>query len=200
VILGVAQRPATGETLCGDAFAVVPCARTTLVALADGLGHGPEAARAALSFCGHARAAAEAPLDEILASADQAVAGTRGVVAALLRLEPPGHFEFAGVGNVAVRVLGRAPVHPLSVAGTVGRRSTRRARRERFAIGTGDLLVMHTDGVASHWAPDLLDRAAAPAQLAEALLGAHGRSHDDATCLVIRWDGSAFGDGAGGAP
>jgi hypothetical protein len=178
---------------------VVPCGRTTLVALADGLGHGPEAARAALAFCGHARDAAAAPLDEILASADRAVAGTRGVAAALLRIDPPGHLEFAGVGNVAVRVLGRTPVHPLNVAGTVGRRSSRRARTERFPIAAGDLVVMHTDGVATHWDLDPLDRVAAPSRVAEALLRAHGRTHDDATCLVIRWDGSAREEGAGGS-
>jgi hypothetical protein len=190
LVIGVAQRPAHGETLCGDAFAVVPCGRTTLVALADGLGHGPEAARAALTFCDHARDAADAPLDAILASADRAVAGTRGVAAALVRLDPPGHFEFAGVGNVAVRVVGRSPVHPLSVAGIVGRR-TRKARCDRFPVGPGDLLVMHTDGVGSRWAVEDGDLST-PARLAQVLLSAHGRAHDDATCLVIRWDGLAL--------
>jgi hypothetical protein len=202
VVIGVAQRPAHGETLCGDAFAIVPCGPTTLLALADGLGHGPEAARAARSFCSHAEGAAGAPLAEIFASADRAVAGTRGVAAALLRLEPPCHFEFAGVGNVVARVLGRAQGQPLSVAGTVGRRTARRARCERFPVQPGDLLVVHTDGIAGHWDLDAR-HAPAPARLAREILDAHGRSHDDATCLVVSWDGEALsptGCGAGGAP
>jgi serine/threonine protein phosphatase PrpC len=200
VEIGVAQRPALGESLCGDAFAIVPCGRTTLVALADGLGHGPEAARAAQTFCSHAESAAHAPLAEIFASADRAVSGTRGVAAALLRLEPAGHFEFAGVGNVVARVLGRAQAQPLSVAGTIGRRTARRARCERFPVQPGDVLVMHTDGIAGHW--DLEARhAATPELLAQEILDLHGRSHDDATCLVVRFDGEALagprGDGDG---
>lgn len=189
MLIGVAQRPADGETLCGDAYVIVPRGRTTLVALADGLGHGPEAARAARSFCAHVEADADAPLEEILAAADRAVAGTRGVAASLLRLDPPGHAEFAGVGNVVLRVLGRTPVHPLNVAGIIGRRSTRRLRCERFAVQHGDLLVMHSDGVSGRWALDA-PSAGPPDRVARTLLETYGRPHDDATCVVVRWDGT----------
>ncbi len=198
MLIGVAQRPADGETLCGDAYVIVPRGRRTLVALADGLGHGPEAARAAQAFCSHAGAAPDAPLEVILASADRAVAGTRGVAASLLRLDPPGHAEFAGVGNVVLRVVGRAPVHPLSVAGILGRRNARKIRCERFAVEQGDVLVMFTDGVSGRWGPADLG-ADPPDRLARALLDRHGRSHDDATCVVVRWDRAPLpADGAGG--
>ncbi len=187
MVIGVAQRPAAGETSCGDAYAIVRRGRATLVALADGLGHGPEAARAAEAFCAHARASADRPLDAILLSAHRAVAGTRGVAAALLRLHPPDHFEFAGVGNVVLRVLAREPVHPLTVAGTLGRRNVRRVRCERFAAHAGDLLVLHTDGVKSGYALDGL-RGEPPDGVARRLLETHGRAHDDATCVVVLWD------------
>ena len=163
MVIGVAQRPAEGETLCGDAYAIVRRGRTTLVALADGLGHGPEAARAAQAFCSHVEDEADRPLDAILTSADQVIAGTRGVAAALLRLDPPGHFEYAGVGNIVLRVLSRRPIHPLSVAGTLGRRNTRRLRCERFAVEHGDMLVMHSDGVSARYELDpLRGRGARP--------------------------------------
>ncbi len=190
-MIGVAQRPAQGETLCGDAYAIVPSGRTTLVALADGLGHGRDAARAAHAFCSHAEEVADRPLDSILSSADRAVAGTRGVAAALLRLDPPGHFEFAGIGNVVLRVFSRRPIHPLSVAGTLGRRNTRQLRSERFAVEPGDLLVMHTDGVCGSYKLEGLRREP-PERVAQQLLEAHGRSHDDATCVVVRWDEEAL--------
>ncbi len=198
MVIAVAQRPAEGETLCGDAYTIVPRGRVTLVALADGLGHGPHAARAAQAFCSHVEAAADRPLDAIMASADRAIAGTRGVAAALLRLDPPGHFEFAGVGNVVLRVLCRTPIHPFSVAGTLGRGNARRARCERFPVERGDLLVMHTDGVSGRWELDGL-RGEPPDRLARELLDVHGRSHDDATCLVVRWDGEAPRASAGAA-
>ncbi len=196
--IGVAQRPAAGETSCGDAYAIVRRGRRLLVALADGLGHGPEAARAAQAFCSHAEAEADRPLEAILASAERAVAGTRGVAAALLRLDPPGHFEYAGIGNIVLRVLSRTPVHPLSVAGTVGRRSARRPRCERFAVGEGDLLVLHSDGVSNRYELEPL-RDTPPDRAARELVEAHGRSHDDATCLVVRWNGAAAGAGGAGA-
>jgi negative regulator of sigma-B (phosphoserine phosphatase) len=195
VVIGVAQRPADGETLCGDAYAIVRRGPRTLVALADGLGHGPEAARAAHAFCRHAEAEADRPLDSILTSADQAVAATPRVPAALLRLDPPGHFEYAGVGNIVLRVLSRRPIHPLSVAGTLGRRNARRLRCERFAVERGDLLVMHSDGVSGRYELDRL-RGDPPDRVARDLLDVHGRTHDDATCLVVRWDGSEPGSGA----
>ncbi len=200
MVIGVAQRPAAGETLCGDAYAIVRRGRTTLVALADGLGHGPHAARAAQAFCSHVEAAADRSLDAILASADGAIAGTRGVAAALLRLDPPAHFEFAGVGNVVLRVLARKPLHPLSVAGTLGRRSARRVRCERFPVERGDLLVMHTDGVSGRYELDGL-RGTPPDRVARELLERHGHPHDDATCLVVEWDEDvpAAGDGPEGA-
>jgi hypothetical protein len=190
VDIGAAQRPAIGETRCGDVYAVVRRGQQVLIALADGLGHGAEAERAARTFCGHVEEVAAGPLEAILASADRAVAGTRGVAAALLRLDPPGHFEFAGVGNVALRVHGRRPVHPISAAGTLGRRGNHRLRCERFAISDGDLLVMHTDGVSGRFELDGLG-GEPPGRIAHALLDAHGRAHDDATCLVVRWEGEA---------
>lgn len=197
MLIGVAQRPAEGEVLCGDAYVIVRRGPRTLVAVADGLGHGPEAARAARAFCSHAEAAADAPLETILASGDRAVAGTRGVAASLLRLDPPGHAEFAGVGNVMLRVVGRAPAHPLSVAGILGRRNARRLRCERFAVAHGDLLVLFTDGVSARWEANGLG-ADAPDRLARALLDRHGRSHDDATCVVVRWGPPGPADGSGG--
>jgi negative regulator of sigma-B (phosphoserine phosphatase) len=197
VVIGVAQRPAEGETLCGDAYAIVRRGPRTLVALADGLGHGPEAARAAQAFCGHAETAADRPLETILTSADRAMSGTRGVAAALLRLDPPSHFEFAAVGNVVLRVFSRKPIHPFSVAGTLGRRYSRRPRCDRFAVEQGDLLVMHTDGVSERYELERLTTEA-PDRVARELLDTHGRLHDDATCLVIRWDAGPGAGAAGG--
>lgn len=184
--IAAAQRPAVGETQCGDAYSVVPQAGTTLVAVADGLGHGPEAARAALAFCGHVERHAERPIEAILATADAALSGTRGAAVALLRLDPRGRFEFAGIGNIAVRAHSRRPIHPVSVAGTLGRRQRRAPRSESFDVDAGDLIVVHTDGVSSRYDLDAI-RAGAPARIAETLLSSHGRSNDDATCIVVRW-------------
>ncbi len=184
--IAAAQRAAVGESQCGDAYSVVPQVRTTLVAVADGLGHGPEAARAARAFCGHAERNADRPLEVILATADAALSGTRGAAVALLRLDPNGRFEFAGVGNIAVRALSRRPIHPVSLAGTLGRRQRRPPRSEAFDVDEGDLVVVHTDGVSSRYDLEAIGAGAAQ-RIAQTLLSSHGKSNDDATCVVVRW-------------
>jgi serine/threonine protein phosphatase PrpC len=186
--IAAVQRPMPGEVQCGDAYAVVTGPRTTLLAVADGLGHGPEAARAARAFCVHAEQHVDRSLEGILATADAALAGTRGAAVALLRLDPRGRFEFAGIGNIAVRAVSRRPIHPVSVAGTLGRRHSRRPLCESFDVDGGDLVVVHTDGISSRFELDAIRTDAAP-RIAEALLSSHGKSNDDATCIVVRWPG-----------
>jgi hypothetical protein len=179
-----AQRPYAGETVCGDAYSVVDGERT-LIALADGLGHGPAAAEAANAFC---RFAAERPstgLRALMTLASDEIAKTRGAAAALLRIDlPRGELEFAGVGNIEVRAVSREPIKPVSVAGIVGRRM-RKVRVFGYPVHRGDLLIAFTDGISSRLS--LTDYAELDEQsLADRVMADHGKLHDDATCVVIR--------------
>jgi negative regulator of sigma-B (phosphoserine phosphatase) len=192
VEFGTAQRPANGESECGDAYSLLPGPSTTLVALADGLGHGPRAAEAARAFCAEAGRLVDEPLEAILASADRALAGTRGAAAVLARLDGAGWFEFAGVGNIGARALSRLTVHPVSVAGTLGRHGPRRPRCERFRVERGDLLVLFTDGISGRFDLDTF-RGQPPSRVARALIESHGKGHDDATCIAIRWPAAEGG-------
>jgi serine/threonine protein phosphatase PrpC len=179
-----AQRAYAGETVCGDAYAVVRGVRT-LIALADGLGHGPAAAEAAESFC---RFVADRPgsgLRQLLEQASEEIAKTRGAVAALLRIDRSrGEIEFAGIGNIEVQAVSREPIRPISAAGIVGRR-IRKLQVFRYRIHRGDLLIAYTDGISSRFS--LGDYAELEEQaLADKVLADHGKLHDDATCVVIR--------------
>jgi phosphoserine phosphatase RsbX len=179
------HRPIHGERVCGD-VTLVHRGETTLIALADGLGHGPLAAEAAQAFCDYVEHHADAPLEPLLRGASAAVAGTRGLAGAVFRFdERANQVEFAGVGNVEVVALSQSPIRPVCSPGIIGR-PIRMIKPYQFAVAHGDLLVMHSDGLSSRM--DLQPhKALAPAALAAALLEQYGKQHDDASCVVIRY-------------
>jgi len=49
ILIGIAERPYPGETVSGDAYAVHWVGDACRIAVIDGLGHGPEAAKASAS-------------------------------------------------------------------------------------------------------------------------------------------------------
>jgi negative regulator of sigma-B (phosphoserine phosphatase) len=183
--IGTAQRPRTGEVACGDVGAVIPFSGGVLLCLADGLGHGEEARASAEQACSYARAHAEAPLETLLRGIDGALAGMRGAAVSILALHPAeARMQFAGIGNVELRAVARARVAPPTMAGIVGQR-IRGVRVWEYELAAGDLLVLATDGISSRF--DLSDLAhLAPQALADTLVAQHHKSHDDASCLVVR--------------
>src|SRR5207253_332023 len=90
-----------GESASGDDAAFVRGDARELLALADGLGHGPPAREASARVMVKARAASERGPDELLESCEAALVGTRGAVAAAAALDRGrGEIAYAGIGNV----------------------------------------------------------------------------------------------------
>jgi len=155
----------------------------------DGLGHGPGAAAAAHAAL---RIAAEKPMlapEALLAAMHEALRSTRGAaasVASVSRGDASG--AYAGIGNVRCVVCedGRAR-QLVSHNGTLGH-SVRKLQTFDFAFPAGAMLVMHSDGIASHWTfdayPGLLRHH--PAVIAAVLYRDHARARDDATIAVLR--------------
>lgn len=185
VQIGAASRPASGQDVCGDVCAVVPCAEGTLVCLADGLGHGPDARAAAEVACGYARARPDEPLQTMLRGMSAALGGLRGAAVSLLVLQPAaGRALFAGVGNVELRAVARERITPPTTPGIVGQR-LRPVRVWEYALAEGDLLVLFSDGISSRFElADLADLE--PQALAEAILARQHKTHDDACCVVAK--------------
>jgi len=132
VVAGVFVRPMPGEAVAGDACLVEAWARGVIVAVADGLGHGPAAAKAAVAFLDCVRAGREEPLGTVFASAHEALRRTRGAVAVIARFDEAGEkVEIAGVGNVtAIAINGagdpRLVVTPVGFVGGTYRAAHRR--------------------------------------------------------------------------
>ncbi|WP_244299007.1 SpoIIE family protein phosphatase [Streptomyces viridochromogenes] len=156
--------PYAGAEFSGDAWTWVRSGDLVTLMLADGLGHGPEAARASSAAVAALHRWAHLGPAESLRQLHDALKGTRGAAVALAQLDlRAGRLRFAGIGNVGARLRTGGTWHPLlSRPGIVGvhRPATLRAEEAGW---TGDpLLILHTDGLPSRWTPPS-DAGPAPA-------------------------------------
>ena len=159
--------------------------------MVDGLGHGAPAALAAAEavriFQGHR---SHEPA-EIVESTHRAIRGTRGAALAIARLDlAKGTVRYAGVGNICGIVLDRKNAETTSMVshnGTVGY-VIRKIQSYDYAWNEDSLLLMHSDGLATHWNvdryPGICQRH--PSLLAGLLYRDHKRGRDDVTVLVAR--------------
>jgi negative regulator of sigma-B (phosphoserine phosphatase) len=188
---GLAEAALRGESRSGDRAVFAAWDGGALVAAVDGLGHGEDAAEAALAaervLTAHARESPEA----LLRRCHEALLRTRGVVMTLAWFDLEAcTLTWTGVGNVEGRLLradaqpGVAPESALIKGGVVGY-SLPHVRATHTRLEGGDTLVLATDGVSSAFGRTL--RGDVPAQsLAERILAEHGRGTDDALVVVVR--------------
>jgi hypothetical protein len=185
VRVGAASRPLLGEVECGDQFAVHTREGITTAVLADGLGHGAEAARAARLAADLVKESGALPLVKLLGACHDALRGSRGAAVTLLRCSARDHtLSHCGVGNVELVGLTRHRIRPITTPGIVGVRA-RRLAETTHVLSAGDLLVLHTDGVSSRLSLEPLQALDAQAA-AGAVLRAYAKDHDDAACIVVR--------------
>ena len=165
---------------------------TVLVAVVDGLGHGPPAAEVSEATVAYlASCLPTATLPDLLRACHVRLQGTRGAALAVARLDlAAGRLEYAGVGNIEARLLNPTAVRPISYNGIVG------AILPRFQVftypfGPGALFLMHSDGVSARFTLDAAALAGQPADLiATAIMRDWSRPHDDATVVVVRHTGA----------
>lgn len=174
-------RPVPGELHNGDVAWVREDGDTTWLAVIDGTGHGPEAARAAelaVSYLGAQPRSTS--IDGLVHGLHEHLRGTRGCAATVCCFER-GLLRGAGVGNVEMRVLG-TPVATLLTPGMLGHR-VHRLRTFEASLRPGDRLLLWSDGISAR-AIHALPRGLAPEQAAGALMESGARPTDDATVLV----------------
>jgi serine phosphatase RsbU (regulator of sigma subunit) len=185
-------RPKPGEQVSGDGWLYTWLQDgTAVIAILDGLGHGPGAARAAsvalASFEASLQASAGVPDPvDLLLAAHLALRPTRGAVGGVATIaDATGEVTYAGIGNTEARVLGQSHGRLFSRDGLLGGPRTPRPERQTIRLMAGHTFLMHTDGVQlpDAWrTPDVwpCDRVADDA------LG-HARPQDDASVVVARW-------------
>lgn len=187
-------RPISGETQCGDTWAVreEPAAEGAahlLVMMCDGLGHGPLAARAADEARTAFRNSRAPDPAGIIADIHAGLRGTRGAAVAVARVDPAARrVSLCGVGNIAAFVLGAESRQTLmSMPGIVGH-NIPRPRTFSASMPLGDALVLHSDGLNGRWQPSQFPglTAQVPAVVAAQLLWQAGTRRDDAGIVVVK--------------
>jgi hypothetical protein len=184
-VAGGLTLPARGEVVSGDAWTCVSAGDSATLMVADGLGHGPAAAKASRAAVEVVRESPHAEPGELLRRVHQGLRGTRGAAVAIARLEREARLvRFAGLGNVSgVICRGGRRTTLMSQYGTAGHEA-RTIREMPYPWMPGAAIVLHSDGVSSRW-PASGAESLHPTVLAATLIRALPNQIDDATVAVL---------------
>jgi anti-sigma regulatory factor (Ser/Thr protein kinase) len=186
---GVVCLPRAGETECGDAWAIGHSGERIVLIVADGLGHGPDAAAASREAIRVFQKSLALPPADLLVELHAALRSTRGAAVAIASLEPSNRvIRYAGVGNIAAAIVtGNETRSMVSHNGTVGH-EVRKIQEFQYAWPSDALVIMQSDGLQTHWRldryPGLIGRD--PGVIAGILYRDFTRGRDDVTVLALR--------------
>jgi anti-sigma regulatory factor (Ser/Thr protein kinase) len=212
--VGVYGRPFEHQPPSGDhaSFFRDESRDILLLAIADGIGHGPQARDAAATamriFDRSTQVAVGAmpldvPLDTTLVTMDEALSSTRGSVVTLARLSSTARsasaraLDCCAVGNIETQVTSFRQSRRLrGSAGTVGQKrsvmsSATRAlkpQQDSLIVARNEAIIFATDGVSSRCSieTDAALLSAHPIVIAQRIIESFGRDNDDALVAVIR--------------
>lgn len=191
-----AGRQLPGEHVSGDqSIAVGIDVDAALFGVIDGLGHGPDAATAAIRAVDVLKDARDERLEVLVQLCHRVLAGSRGAAITLARVDfGAGTLTWTGVGNVTGHLVAKAPtgIHIRSsarlAAGIVGYRIPEIRPAQVVGLRAGDLIVIATDGIAEDHL-DHIDFAGSATVIADEMLGKHAKETDDALVLAARHRG-----------
>jgi anti-sigma regulatory factor (Ser/Thr protein kinase) len=188
-VVGAVCLPLPSEEECGDAWCCACKDGQLLLMVADGLGHGPEAAHASGAAVALVRPDNTFAPAAMMQLAHGALQGTRGAAVAVACLDgDAGELRFAGIGNISVSLHGGDKArHLVSHNGIVGS-NMRKVQEFTMSLTDDAMLIMHSDGLTTRWDlesyPGLSQRH--PALIAAVLYRDHARGRDDAGIVVAQ--------------
>jgi anti-sigma regulatory factor (Ser/Thr protein kinase) len=188
--IGAVSVPKGVEPVCGDDWAAEPLEHGLRLLVVDGLGHGygaSEASTAALAIASaYSREAARPLLERLHAG----LRSTRGAAVSIAEIDvAAGSVTYAGLGNVAGSLV--SPGSPrrqmVSYNGTAGH-NAHKIRDLSYPWSPDTTLILHSDGLATHWALDKYPglHRSHPSIIAAVLFRDFQRTTDDATVVVAR--------------
>jgi negative regulator of sigma-B (phosphoserine phosphatase) len=189
---GIAALPLPGQGASGDGHLVKAFPNGVLVAVVDGLGHGPEAAEAAAIAIHTLENHSEQPVISLMNRCHEALRSTRGVAMSLASYTvSDSTLTWVAVGNVEgvlLRGNGRTTDERESLllrGGVLGTRLPSLSA-DSLTLGGGGVLILATDGIDSGFA-ETLTVTDPPQTIADRILAGHRRTTDDALVLVARF-------------
>jgi len=190
----VCARTFPGETESGDLHLVAPLPTGVLIAVVDGLGHGPEAAFAARTATASLRERPQDEIADLMRRCHASLQRTRGVVMSVASIDAEtNQMTWLGVGNVDASLFRADPNAKLAReslphrGGVVGFQIPS-LRITTLSIARGDTLVFATDGISNNFhAGSPLGWH--PQDAADFMVRRYGKDTDDALVLVARYLG-----------
>lgn len=179
---------APGEVISGDGWAGRRSGTVASLLVADGLGHGPDAAAAADAAIALFKRGVASDIRDLVERCHVALRSSRGAALAAIEVDAAARsLVFCGAGNIAARILSGVEDRSLmSQHGTVGLQ-IRRLQEVRYPLPPHAVVVVHSDGILTRWdltdAPELL--ACDPVVIAAHLIRSKLRGRDDATVVVL---------------
>ncbi len=145
--------PKKGEVLCGDGFYYKHSNRLFKLFVGDGLGHGPEAAKAvdeainSFKFCHE-----ENPVD-IIKYIHSTVKKTRGLVGTVVTFDfETKEWSICGVGNIMTKIGNfYQSKNYMSYNGILGHNIPNTLKEQRTAYEPGQYLIVCSDGIKTKW-------------------------------------------------
>ncbi len=186
---GAVSVPLKGQAANGDTHCFRPHGDGWTLVVADGLGHGTEAAKASNEAVGIFRDHEDGSPEKIVEAIHAGLRATRGGAVSVARYDAVrGTVAFCGLGNVAGTTVQGGTAHGTVVlAGTAGH-NARRIQAFDYPLAPGGLFVLCSDGIGSGWSladyPGLAE--AHPALVAAVIYRDFARTRDDATVAVAR--------------
>ncbi|MBI3003826.1 MAG: SpoIIE family protein phosphatase [Ignavibacteriales bacterium] len=192
---GVSSITLPGQTESGDRHVVQHFQNGVLVGAIDGLGHGNEAAAAAIIAAEILQNFADESVISLIRRVHEELIPTRGVVMTLASIDlVENTMTWIGVGNVE-GILFRADPHAnpaqevvLLRGGVVGYQLPQ-LYASVVQISQGDTLVFSTDGIKSGFYELIRTNHEAPGKTASRICSQYGKGTDDALVLVARYVG-----------
>ena len=187
--IGAINVPRAGESASGDAWEWMCDDRGLTLVVADGLGHGPDAAHASGAAVETLRSHPDDAPIRLLDRMHGRLRSTRGAAVGILRHEAGGaDVAYTGVGNIVMCICnGNDRRMMVSHNGIVGH-NIYRSDEFRYPWPPAGILVAHSDGLDTHW--DIADipglAACHPSLIAAMLYRQHSRKRDDTVVVVAR--------------
>jgi serine/threonine protein phosphatase PrpC len=182
------SRPCRGEHVNGDIAVMERRGHLLMLAVIDGLGHGPEANRVSLRAREFLQRRWTGDVVGTMRELHEALRGSLGAVAGIAVIDArSGEARFAGIGNIAYRMFGPRAGRLVSMAGNLGQQ-IRTPQLQQHRLTKEDVVVMYSDGIKDRFEqeeyPQLLYQSAST--ISRTVVERFGKAHDDATCVALR--------------
>jgi anti-sigma regulatory factor (Ser/Thr protein kinase) len=191
MVVGFAGRPVNGEEVSGDSWTMKEQGGESVFLMADGLGHGINAAQASQEAVSAFKTCPDSKPVLLLQRVHRALRGTRGAAVAIARVDRNlGKIHYAGIGNISGVILNSGKTqHMISHNGTAGHEAVH-FQEFVYLFPETATLIMHSDGLTTSWNLDNYPglQLRHPAVIAGVLYRDSTRLRDD-VCVVVARNG-----------